>query len=68
MVKLKFLRKKAKITQKEFAARLGCSQSAVCSWENNQSVPRFNMLPKIAEALHCDLQDLFPDVSKFKQD
>lgn len=68
MIRLKELRKKAKLTQKEFSLRLGISQSTICSWENNLSVPRVGALPKIAEALGCSIADLFPDPSQFKQD
>lgn len=67
MIKLREMRKKAKITQKEFAARIGAGQGTVSMWETNQSVPRVGMLPKIAQALGCSIQDLFPDPSQFKQ-
>lgn len=66
MVRLKFLRKKAKITQKALAAAIGISQAAVCSWECNQSVPRASFLPLIAQALNCNVTDLFPNPEQFK--
>lgn len=65
MVRLKFLRRKAKLTQKDFAKRMNISQSTICSWENNKSVPRVGALPKIAEVLGCSIQDLFPEPAQF---
>lgn len=65
MIRLKFLRKKAKLTQKELAAMLGISQPTICSYENGNSVPSINMLQPIANALFCNIQDLFPEPNKF---
>jgi len=65
MIKLKELRRKAKLTQKQFAALLGCGQSTLCQWENNRSVPGARWLQPIADALHCEVTDLFPEPEQF---
>ena len=65
MIKLKELRRRAKITQKQLAERLGIGQSTLCLWELNRSVPGVRWLQPIAEILHCSVKDLYPDPGKF---
>ena len=38
---------------------MGVSQQAVGKWERGESLPRAEQLPKLAELLHCKIDDLF---------
>lgn len=56
---IKRLRERAGITQKELAKRLHISLSAVGMWECGQRTPRAKMLPALADALNCGIDDLY---------
>ena len=56
---IKELREKANVTQKELASALNIGQSAVAMWETGVSMPRAELLPKIASVLNCTVDDLF---------
>ncbi|MBE6598735.1 MAG: helix-turn-helix transcriptional regulator [Ruminococcaceae bacterium] len=56
--KIKECREKKGIRQTEFANRLGVSQSAVAMWETGHNLPRAELLPKMAEVLHCTVDEL----------
>jgi repressor LexA len=47
--KLKELRKREKISQKELATQIGVAQSTVGMWENGKNKPEYDTLLKIAE-------------------
>lgn len=53
------LRESAGLTQGELAAELGVKRSAVSMWEIGKSRPRTEDLPKLAETLHCSIDDLY---------
>lgn len=55
-------RKKAGLSQAAAAEKIGVSSAAVCQWETGATSPRLNMLPKIAEAYGCTLEDLLSDL------
>ncbi len=57
--KLKEMRKKAMLTQKEAGEKLGVGQSTVAMWENGGCVPRTEMIPKIADVYGCGVAELF---------
>lgn len=60
MVALKKIRSQANMTQVELARRLNVAQSSVAAWENNESsYPRAELLPALADLLHCSIDDLF---------
>ena len=60
MVALKKIRSQANMTQVELAKRLNVAQSSVAAWENNESsYPRAELLPALADLLHCTIDDLF---------
>lgn len=60
MITLKKIRSQANMTQVELARRLNVAQSSVAAWENNESsYPRAELLPALADLLHCSIDDLF---------
>jgi transcriptional regulator with XRE-family HTH domain len=53
-------RREAKeLSQDALARQLNVTQSAVAKWENAESLPRADMLPKLARVLGCSIDDLF---------
>lgn len=59
MSKIKTLRESLGITQAELAATLQISRTTVTMWENDESLPKTAILPMLADALHCKIDDLF---------
>ncbi len=54
------LRKKAGLTQRELAEKLGFqSTSIVTMWETGSRSPRSEVLPLLATVLQCNIGDLF---------
>lgn len=49
------LRQDSKLSQKEFALKVGTSQSAINYWENGKRQPRIAQIKKIAEAFDLPL-------------
>ena len=49
------------ITQLELAKQLGIKQQVVSNWESGRSDPRARDLPRIAEALHCTIDELYEE-------
>lgn len=58
MEKIKLLRERKHLSQREFAQALGISQSAVAQWEAGKTVPTLDNLVKAAGILGCELSDL----------
>lgn len=54
-------RKAASCTQSQLAEKIGVSQPAITAWETGSAFPRANMLPAIAAALGCSIDELFAD-------
>ena len=52
------LRKAANMTQDELAMKLGIDRSTVAKWESGDALPRAAMMPDIARALQCSMDDL----------
>ncbi len=46
------------LTQRDVAARLHVQQSALSMWETGKSYPRAELLPRIADALGCTIDEL----------
>ena len=60
MKKFKELRQAVGATQTQIAEKLNVAQSTVATWENNESsYPRAELLPSLADLLHCTIDDLF---------
>ena len=56
---LKKLRLNRKMTQVELAQRMGVTQSMVAKWETGDSYPRGETLTRLANLLHCTIDELF---------
>ena len=52
------MRKRVGITQTELARRMGVRQNTVGQWERGTRQPRAEMLPDLADALGCTLDEL----------
>jgi len=62
--KLKFLRTNLKLTQTEFAEKLGVSQSSVNYWENGQRIPSIEAAAKIADFFDITIESLLDSNNK----
>lgn len=60
MLRIGIARKEAGITQLELSKILNISRSTISMWESGASNPTAEMLPDIAKALHCTIDELFP--------
>lgn len=58
-MKLKKARLKAGLTLSDAGERIGVSDAAVCQWEKGKTKPKAELLPKIASAYGCTIDDLF---------
>ncbi len=58
---LKPLRMAIGFTQKQIATELKVGQSAVSMWENGASKPRADTLKKLADLLHCTVDELLEE-------
>lgn len=59
--KIREMRKRAGLTQAEFAEKIGIAQGTVSKWESGKEVPRFESLQRISESLGESLVDLIFD-------
>ncbi len=55
---IKSMRLKHGLTQTEFAAKIGVTQSAVSQWELGLNLPGTAKLKDIARVLNCKIDDL----------
>lgn len=62
--KLKLLRTKLNLTQKEFADKLGVSQSSVNYWEKGQRIPSIEAAAKIADYFDITIESLLDSDDK----
>lgn len=58
-MKIKTLRQARGISQQAFANQLGVDRSTVTKWETGRAEPRCAIVPRIAEALHCSIDELY---------
>ena len=56
---IKELRKSAGLTQSELAQKLNVSFQAVGKWERGESYPSAALLPELAKALNCSIDELY---------
>ena len=57
--KIKDFRKQNRITQKKLAEMLEVSSQAVSKWERKDCYPDISLLPVIADAIGCKVDDFF---------
>ena len=57
-VKIKEMRQKRGLTQKQLADRLGVKQQNVSDWERGERSPSVKNLKKLSEILNCQIDDL----------
>jgi transcriptional regulator with XRE-family HTH domain len=63
---LRKLRDKRKLSQQQVADHLGVAQSTYWNWESDESHFRVEYLPKLAEILQIDANELLPEGSMVK--
>ena len=54
-------REKAGLSQKDVAKELGINQSTICLWEIGKTMPRANLLLKLAKFYGCSVEQLTSD-------
>lgn len=62
--KFRVLFYKTGLTQAEFAYKIGKTAGSVSHWIHNVNKPNKETIEKIAEALHCQVNDLLVDSSQ----
>ena len=65
--KIKALQMSQKITQHEFALRLGVTKSAISSYENGSRLPSYHILIKISHMFKASIDDLLSSADKKAQ-
>jgi transcriptional regulator with XRE-family HTH domain len=66
--KIKHYRKKAGLTQKGLAEKLGYDPNAVSNWERRKCEPNLETLTEIVKALNMDPSLLFQDMKVYSED
>ena len=61
------LRKESNIKQSAIALELKISQPLISLWENGTRTPPIELLPKLAEILHCSIEELVLALIETKQ-
>lgn len=56
--KIKEIRRKQNLTQREFAQKFGVTYQAVSKWENNKNIPDIMILRKICDTYQLDINEL----------
>jgi transcriptional regulator with XRE-family HTH domain len=58
--RIKSARKKAGLSQKDLANRMGVTQSNISQYENGYKSPGYETLERFASAIGCGISDLLP--------
>ena len=61
-------RKKKGISQRELAKHLGVTYQAISKWETAKSAPDISILPALADAFGCNIDELFSREIKIEND
>lgn len=61
---IKRLRKSMGITQVKLAEMVGVGSSTVTQWETGARRPTVDMIPRLAKALGCSIDELFAGVER----
>lgn len=62
--KIRYYRKKQKITQEQLGERIGASKARISNYETGYRSPQQDDLFALAEALNISINDLFPPIKK----
>lgn len=57
--RIRNMRKKAGLTQRELAELMGVSPQAACKWEKDLACPDIMSLPRLSHILHTTLDAMF---------
>ena len=57
--KLREIRKRLKLSQKQFAEKLGYTYKNVCNWENGHNNPSTHTIKRIHDIFGVDYNDIF---------
>ncbi|MBO4950331.1 MAG: helix-turn-helix transcriptional regulator [Clostridia bacterium] len=58
-MKIRFLRKKNNITQRDLAKSLCVTSQAISKWENGKNMPDISILPVVARIFGVSMDELF---------
>ena len=58
-MRIREMRERAKLTQKDLAVEMGMDRSAIAKWETDAALPTADKLPKLAQVLGCTIDELF---------
>lgn len=58
---LNTMRRRAGLTVAQLAERMNCTRGTIYFWEAGRCWPNAALLPQLAEALGCTIDDLFTD-------
>lgn len=58
-MRVKELRKRARLRQKDVALALGLDRTLIVKWESGGSSPRADVLPDLARVLGCTIDELY---------
>ena len=58
MNNIRKIRVECNFTQEQMAKRVGVERSTVAKWETGASLPRSELLPKLADVLGCTVDEL----------
>lgn len=64
MNRIKSLRVRQRITQKEAALALGVEQSQISQWENGNQIPKSTRIQAIAETYGCSVEEALEAVAE----
>ena len=59
VMRIKELRRSAKITQSNLALKMGVAQNCISQWETEVALPPARKLPDLARVLGCSIDELF---------
>lgn len=66
--RIRELRRERGITQAQLAALLGVQQNTASQWETGDRRPSSSILPRLAAALDCTIDELYEQVPTEQQD
>lgn len=59
VMRIRELRIKAGLTQAQLGVLMGVAQCVICAWEKETYLPKARDLPRLANALGCEISELY---------